>query len=56
MTKTLNFGVVFLFLKGGDVTAGSAAGSGVPYRPGTSQEGALSVRPERRGPDASCDL
>ena len=44
MTTTLNFGVVFLFLKGGDVTAPSAAGSGVSYRSGTSST-ALSVHP-----------
>ena len=35
MTNTLNFGIVSLFLKGGYVTVGSAAGSGSPYRSGT---------------------
>ena len=55
MTETLNLGVVFLFLKGGDVTAGSAAGSGSPYRSGTSNS-EMSVRPDRGDPDASCDM
>ena len=37
MTKTLNFRVVFLFLKGEDVAAVSIAGFGGSYRPTTSK-------------------